>query len=252
MSHREKTLNSLNKHGKVIQVITLEDIPKTNYVYAVVNGDNVLQIGESSPGGGGRLKRVFKGSTVAKHNKAFICGLYPFIVGSDNEYYAIALNENQDKSKIERDIHHDMGIKTNVKGATFIDDMTNVGISEFHLFLWERFKEHSTYRKMDEIEKRMALELYELVTFGTSRITRSSGKCQSSRQADNLEGNILMCLNKRYLTIIWLKMCNNYFRYGKHSISNTEFQAVKEKYRYKEYGAPFVVFGKSRKKIICL
>ena len=99
---------------------------------------------------------------------------------------------------------------------------------------------------MDAIEKLMALELYELVTFGKSRITRSSGKCKPSTQADNLEGNILMCLNKRYLTIIWLKMCNNYFRYGKHSISDAEFRAVKDKYHYQEYGVPFEVFGKSK------
>ena len=50
---------------------------------------------------------------------------------------------------------------------------------------------------MDSIEKLMALELYELVTFGTSRITRSSGKVMSGKQADNLEGNILKCLDKR-------------------------------------------------------
>lgn len=246
MSHREKILNSLKKYGKVIRVITLDDIPKTEYIYTVVNGNNVLQIGQSSPGGGGRLKKVFKGSIVSKHNKAFICGLYPSIVDSDNEYYAIALIEGQDKSKIERDIHYEMGITTNVKGATLIDDITNEGIPKFHLLLWERFKEHTTYRQMDEIEKLMALELYELVTFGTSRITRSSGKCPPSRQADNLEGNILMCLNKLYLTTIWLKMCNNYFRYGKHSISDVEFRAIKEKYHYQEHGVPFEVFGKSK------
>jgi hypothetical protein len=245
MSHREKTLNSLYKHGKVIQVIKLEDIPKTNYVYAVVNGDNVLQIGKSGHRNKGRLKRVFKGSIPAKHNKAFICGLYPSIVDSDNEYYAIALNEDQDKSKIEGDIHHDMGITTNVRGATLIDDMTNVGIPEFHLFLWERFKEHPRYIQMDKIEKLMAHELYELVTFGSSLITRSSGKCPPITQGDNLEGNVLMCLDKLYLTTIWLKMCNNYFRYGKHSISNSEFEAVKEKYQYQEYGAKFDVFGES-------
>tara|TARA_B100001057_G_scaffold20515_1_gene18917 strand:- start:1738 stop:2484 length:747 start_codon:yes stop_codon:yes gene_type:complete len=247
LSHREKILNSLKKHGKVIQVIVLDDIPTTDYIYTVVNGDNILQIGSSGPKGRGRLKKVYRGSTVSKHNKAFICGLYPFIVGSDNEYYAIALTNGEDKLKIERAVHNDMGITTNVKAATFIDDITNEGIPKFHLFLWERFKEHNTYRKMDQIEKLMALELYELVTFGTSRITRSSGKFTSSHQADNLEGNILMCLNKLYLSTIWLKMCNNYFRYGKHSISNTNFQTVKEKYQYQEYGAPFLVFGESRK-----
>lgn len=245
MSHREKILNSLNKYGEIIQVNTLNDIPKSDYIYTVVNDDNVLQIGKSSPIGKGRLKKIFRGSVVGKHNKSFICGLYPSVMNSENEYYAIALIDGQDKSKVERDIHHDMGITTNVKAATFIDDLTNEGIPKFHLLLWERFKEHNTFRQMDEIEKLMALELYELVTFGTSRITRSKGPV-SSTQADNLEGNILMCLNKLYLTTIWLKMCNNYFRYGKHSISDAKFRAIKEKYHYQEHGVPFEVFGKSK------
>jgi hypothetical protein len=100
---------------------------------------------------------------------------------------------------------------------------------------------------MDAIEKLMALELYELVTFGTSQITRTSGAITASTQADNLEGNILKCLDKRYLTTIWLKMCDNYFRYGNaHAISDAEFQAAKENYQYEERSAPFQVFGKSR------
>lgn len=247
MSHKEKILNTLNKYGKIIEVHKLDDIPKTDYVYTVVNGDNVLQIGKSSPGNKGRLKLVFKGSILGKHNKAFICGLYPNLVGMDNEYYAIPLSSDKDKSVIESNIHKDMGIKTNVKAATFIDNLTNQGIADLHLFLWEKFKQHPKYKQMDKIEKLMALELYELVTFGTSRITRTSGKIKPSKQADNLEGNILKCLDKRYLTTIWLKMCNDYFRYGNaHSITNNEFQAVKEKYKYIEHGVPFQVFGSSK------
>lgn len=246
MSHREKVLNSFRKHGKLIEVASVGDIPNTDYVYTVINGDNVLQIGKSRPGNGGRLKKVFKGSIVAKHNKAFICGLYPSIVDSENEYYAIALTENQDNALIERAVHKDVGITTNVTAATLIDEITNEGIISFHLLLWNRFKEHPRYKQMDSTERLMALELFELVTYGTSRITRTNGKTKSSNQADNLEGNILMCLNKRYLTTIWLMMCNDYFRYGPtHTISNAEFQAVKEKYSYIEHRAPFDVYGKS-------
>ena len=49
MSHRDKLLNSLKKHGKVVQVFKLDDIPKTDYIYTVINGENILQIGKSSP-----------------------------------------------------------------------------------------------------------------------------------------------------------------------------------------------------------
>lgn len=247
MTHSEKILSCLKNHGKILEVVKLDDIPKTDYIYTVINGDNVLQIGKSSHGNKGRLKLVFEGSILGKHNKAFICGLYPSIVNTKNKYYAISLSNLQDKSKVEIDIHSEMGIKTNVEAATFIDEITNEGIPKFHLILWERFKKHRIYKKMDSIEKLMALELYELVTFGTSRITRSSGKVMSSKQADNLEGNILKCLDKRYLTTIWLMMCNNYYRYGNaHSISKSEFKTMKEQYQYQEYGVPFRVFGESR------
>ena len=247
LSHRENVLNSLKKHGDVIQVQTLKDIPTTEYIYTVINSDNVLQIGKSSPGNKGRLKLVFNGSILGKHNKAFICGLYPSLVGANNEYYAIALTDGKDKSIVESAIHKDMGITTNVTAATFIDGTTKERNPEFHKLLWGKFKEHLRYKRMDEIEKLMALELYELVTFGTSLITRTSGAIKASKQADNLEGNILKCLNKLYLTNIWLKMCNNYFRYGNaHTISNAQFQEVKEKYHYEERGAPFQVIGESR------
>ena len=117
MTHKEKILNSLKKYGKLIEVVTLDDIPKTDYIYTVINGNNVLQIGKSSPGNKGRLKLVFKGSILGKHNKAFICGLYPSVVDLNNKYYAIALTNHQDKTKVENNIHHDMGISTNIKAA---------------------------------------------------------------------------------------------------------------------------------------
>ena len=59
MSHSEKILNSLSKHGKVTQVFTLDDIPKTDYIYTVINGNNVMQAAGISTDavstGGGRV-----------------------------------------------------------------------------------------------------------------------------------------------------------------------------------------------------
>lgn len=246
MTHRKKLLASFCKYGNLQKITSLDGIPSTNYIYAVVNGDNVLQIGKSGPKNKGRLKLVFKGSILGKHNKAFICGLYPHISGNNNEYYAISLNEGADKSKVEQLIHGDMGITTNVQAATFIDDLTNKGIIEFHEFLWDKFREIDCYKQMDSTEKQMALELFELVTYGKTKITRSSGKVVTSSQADNLEGNILKCLGKKYLTTVWLKMCNQYFRYGNaHSISPEMFEVVKSTYHYIQRGLPFDVFGKS-------
>ena len=247
MSHRKNVLKSLEKYGTVKQIRTLSDIPKTDYIYTLVNGDSVLQIGKSGPRSKGRLKLVFRDSIVGKHNKAFICGLYPALTATDNEYYTIALTKGQDKSTVESAVHRDMGITTNIQAATFIDDLAYAGIATFHRALWDKFAQHSNYLEMDEIERLMAYELYELVTFGTSKIKRTSNNFVSSKQADNLEGNILKCLDKRYLTTIWLKMCNHYFRYGNaHAISDVEFRAAKVNYRYEKQGKPFQVIGRSR------
>ena len=125
---------SFCKYGNLQKITSLDGIPSTNYIYAVVNGNNVLQIGKSGPKNKGRLKLVFKGSILGKHNKAFICGIYPHISGKNNEYYAISLNEGADKSKVEQLIHGDMGITTNVQAATFIDDLTNKGLLNFMSF----------------------------------------------------------------------------------------------------------------------
>lgn len=245
--HEKKLFKILSKQGNIIPINSLNDIPKTDYIYTVVNGGNILQIGKSTPTNGGRLKKVFKGSIVGKHNKAFICGLYPSIVNRDNEYFAIALNKSQDKAIIEQIIHLEMGVSTNMNAATLIDDCTNLSIPELHTLLWQRFKKGSIYNRMDSIEKQMALELFELVTLGTTRIKRTSGEITSSKQADNLEGNILKCVDKRYLTTIWLMMCDNYFRYGnKHSINRIDFALEKKRYDYQEKGIPFEVLGHSR------
>lgn len=63
-----------------------------------------------------------------------------------------------------------MGITIIINAGTFIDNLFNEGIIQFHKFLWEKFKKHPIYLNMDKIEKMMALELYELVTFGKSKI----------------------------------------------------------------------------------
>lgn len=248
-SHRDKLLSSFRKHGEIAQVRTLNEIPRSDYVYGVVNGDNVLQIGKStaSEKNKGRLKLLMNGSLVGKHNKAFVCGLYPAIAGVHNEFFVVVLKKGDDKAAAESMIHQDMGLTTNTKAATLIDDFGIESLPTYHKALWERFKRTSIYVGMDSIEKAMSLELYELVTFGQSRIKRSSGAIVSSKQGDNLEGNILKCLDKRYLTTIWLKMCNGYFRYGNaHAIPKEEFEKVKKNYHYEEQGRSFTVYGASR------
>lgn len=247
MSHKTATLRELSTHGRYHQVFSLNQTPVTDYIYVVTNDDDVLQIGKSSPSKKGRLKKVFKGEIPQKHNKAFICGIFPVLSGIDNEYFALPLSTDQNKKTVEAQIHTALGINTDNDAATLIDTLGITGIVDIHLELWDRFKRNQIYIGLDQQEKEMALELLELVTYAKSQITRTSGTVVPSTQGDNLEGNILKCLDKRYLTTIWLKMCNSYFRYGNaHAISQQEFDNKKKIYSYQARGVPFEVLGHSR------
>lgn len=94
----------------------------------------------------------------------------------------------------------------------------------------------------------MAEELFEFVTFATAKISRTSGVV-SSRQGDNLEGNILACVGKRYLINVFQKLTLTYFRYGKHRLSDEEFEAAKFEYQYKPRRAPFEIQACSKRSV---
>jgi hypothetical protein len=87
----------------------------------------------------------------------------------------------------------------------------------------------------------MAEELFELVTYATTEITRTSRRVVRSRQGDNLEGNILMNVKKAYLIHIYQKLTKCYHRYGEHKLSDEDFEAILRNYSYIPRRQDFVV-----------
>jgi hypothetical protein len=246
MTLKNNILNTMGKHGKLKQITDVAQISKKKFIYAVTNGDEVLQVGKTKATSKSRLHKLYRGALAAKDNKAFICGIYPVISGLQNEYYLVELTSEDDLDQIEIEIHADHGIHTNRAAACWFNELGISSIAEVHLYLWSKFKKTIIYKNLDSAEALMGFELYELVTFGKTKVKRTSGKIVSSTQGDNLEGNILKCINKRYLCNIWTRMCQHYFRYGSHKLSLCEFEAIKEEYSYIEHGEKFEVHGESR------
>lgn len=252
MTLKEKALEVMAQYGDLIKVESTTEIPFANFIYALTNGDEVLQIGmtkkPSKKGAKTRLHKLFIGTLAAKDNKAFICGIYPVISGIANEYYLIEIPENDDLGLREKDVHSELGVSTNQVAACWFNDLGRSNIAEVHTYLWQKFKKTDVYIGLDQVEKKMAFELFQLVTLGKTMVTRTKGNVVPSVQGDNLEGNILKCVDKRYLANIWIKMCQGYFRYRSHKLPDLEFEKVKESYEYEEKFGPFVVHGKSKKK----
>lgn len=62
-----------------------------------------------------------------------------------------------------------------------------------------------------------------------------------------MNGNILACVDKRYLINVFQKLTNSYLRYGKHRLSDEEFEAAKLKYHYEPHRALFEIQACSKR-----
>lgn len=207
-------------------------------VYAVVNGSNILQIGHGS---GKRASLVMRGSLACKHNKAFICSIAEAISGAPNDYFALAFASKDEASKVEKQLHQALGIRTNQDGATVIGGIDCSSIESIHVGLWRLFRQNTTYRALNDGERALAEQLFEIVTFAKTKVTRTS-KTVSSVQGDNLEGNILMRINRAHVIPIYQKITNSYHRYGVHCPSDAEMSKIlSENPRYTPRGERFEI-----------
>lgn len=210
------------------------------YVYMIYNESSIAQIGHGS---GDRMNRCVRGTIAKKHNKAFICALTEVIKSCLNKYCYVRLPSKIEAEKFEKQVHSDLGIKTNKDGATLIDGISSTDILGIHKEMWEMVKLTKIYRELEPNEKMMAEELFELVAYATTKIKRSSGKTVSSTQGDNLEGNILVNIQKEYLIHIYQKLTNNYHRYGKHKLRDEVYFALLENYHYEPNQKPFQIIS---------
>jgi hypothetical protein len=199
----------------------------------VSNGDDILQLGKSTAKGTGRLGMCIRGALAKRHNKAFICALGEAALGQKNAYLWVPC---EDPDSVEQRFMDAIGIRRNQDGATLIEEFTGTSIEEAHIFLWEKFQNTPQYESLNPVGQQMALELFELITFGRVYITRRSERVQKSVQGDILEGNILMNIGKRYLISIFQKMTDKYLRYGSHKLPESEFRVVAANYSYVSCG----------------
>ncbi len=225
--------------GGLLRPAAAEDIPPGEYVYLVSNGENVLQLGK---GDQIRVRKCTRGGLAGKHNKAFICAVGELVLGRPNSYVLLRVPSKDHADAIEEQLHRHLGIVRNRDGATLIAGINERSIIGIHQALWARAKVTDSYRALEPVEQQMAEEMFELVTYATSRVLRSSGKVVSSVQADNLEGNILMNLGRQYLTNVFMRLTRQYLRYGPtHRLTDAQFAERKRKYAYTPKGASFVV-----------
>lgn len=225
----------LAREGKIQNVICYREITARHLVYMVTNGPHVLQIGKGS---GNRMSKVMRGALAGKHNKAFICALAEAVFGHPNEYCYVDVGTRESAVDAERRIHSGMGIHTNRSAATWIENVSMDSMEQVHGWICALARKSSTYSQLDSVERQMAEELFDLITYGEAFIKRRNTIVRSC-QGDLLEGNILMKLQKNYLINILDRLSNNYFRYGKHRMSLPEFLEMKKNYSYVPKGTRY-------------
>lgn len=244
-SFADQALAELARLGSVCSAQSADEMPKRghpgHFVYLVTNGDNVIQLGQ---GNAERMRKCTRGELAGKHNKAFICAMSELAFGTPNRYFFVECGPRARAVKAEASIHRALGIRTNRDGATLINGCDSMSIRGIQEYLWPLIKATRQYGTLDDVERLMAEELFQLMTYGQTKVKRSGGVI-TSKSGDNLEGNILMNVNKAYLANVFSKLSQSYLRYGKHLLTESEYSSVKKRYEYSPMSAPFIVFGDS-------
>ncbi len=237
---KNKALQLVQTIGPVKSASHCHDITTPGHrVYMVTNGPHIFQLGKGSAK---RMKLIMRGSLAGKHNKAFICAIAETVFQTPNEYHYVTVDDKIATTATEEKLHTALGVQTNKTAATWIVNLPMSSIEEVHQWLCAEARKSSIYQQLDPAEQQMAEELFDLITYGTSQIKRSNRTVRSC-QGDNLEGNILMRLQKRHLINIFEKLSQNYLRYGKHRLSDEEFQNLKQTYSYQVQGKPHIIYG---------
>ncbi|MBK9321662.1 MAG: hypothetical protein IPM97_01660 [Bdellovibrionaceae bacterium] len=200
-------VTKLIKGSDLMLIHSLEEIPKCQpYLYLVINGDNVLQIGSSDQKSRGRLAALFRGVRPQIHNKSFIVGIAENIFGYKNEFYLIKCDEAKSSEKI---VHAEVGISTNRTAATILDGKTDLTIAEVHKLLIDKYLEK--YRPIDK-ERKLISDLQEKLKSGIA-FKRKNGKKARYRSGDILAGSNLFAIGRLDLADLWQRMNAGYFKY---------------------------------------
>lgn len=121
-------------------------------VYAVLNGNNILSIGK----GKRRLQNLRRNRRCPKHNKAFIVAAAPVVFGSENEFYYLTCDDEDEACQQEDELHGvygEINLTVNQNGAA-IENL-------FHAaeYLWSQIK--NGHQIDPELEAQMKIVLHE-------------------------------------------------------------------------------------------
>lgn len=149
-SPRTSVLQHFALLGSVELVSDTSQVTGSGYrLYAVFNGDTVLQVGKGSAG---RMKKVMRGSLAGKHNKSFICSMGEVIFARKNTYAYVIL-PREAAAAAESAVHAAMGVQTNRQPATWIPGIEARTMEELHVAIWERVQLAPGFQKLDSVEK---------------------------------------------------------------------------------------------------
>jgi hypothetical protein len=238
-SPRRRVLAALAAFGKLVRPRDVGEVRRdSSVVYAVFNGRDVLQVGKGS---GNRFRSCMRGGLAARHNKAFICAMGEAALGRRNRYACVNVPAS-DLRRVERSVHDALGVGGGM--ATVIEGLELGSIRMAHERLWDRMKHAAAYSTLGMVEREMADELFELVTYATVHVRRAR-KTTPSVEGDILEGNTLAAIDKAYLIPILEKLTGGYLRYESHRPTAEAFEKRKGTYSYTPKREPFEVFGAS-------
>ena len=214
LSPRVQAIAALSKFGTLLSCLNAQDAPRHGYhVYLVTNGEELLQLGS---GKNRRMQGCLRGGLAVKHAKAYVCALAEVAFGRPNQYLYLECESKEEASRIERTALAELGIQINVQCASLIQEL-NFGqpcsIREVTLHLFQLILTTEKWRTLTEPEQRLSRELCNWVvneTFTPShgvRVTRG----------DLLQGRTLEQAGLTHLIAPFLKLTDNYLRYGRHA-----------------------------------
>jgi hypothetical protein len=107
------------------------DVTAPEIVYCVVNGENILAVGEGQKS---RLKGLMRGSTCLKHTKAFIVAASNRVHGPQHRYFWLSSAQKDARKQAEAELKARFG-------DTWIADAEIARTSQAAPYLWKCLRE---------------------------------------------------------------------------------------------------------------
>ena len=115
-----------------VEVSQPQEVRGTKIVYLVINGENILTVGQGGPS---RLKNLMRNSRCnSKHIKSFVVAASNAVHGPNHRYFFIECEESKDSRSLEKELHEKF---CNVH----IEGCDSIRLVDVNLFLWGKISE---------------------------------------------------------------------------------------------------------------